>query len=321
MQRIIEALAEMSVIGSYGAPGYERRSRDFNPADLQVDLNGQTALVTGASTGIGRVLAIELARRGARVILVARDTPRLTAAMTDVERVARAQPLICPTDLSDLAAVEALARFVAAKATTLDLLVQNAGVLLDRRQLSVDGLELTLATNLIGPFALQARLEPLLMASRAARCVTVTSGGMYTQRIDLALLQGPPERWDGVVAYAQTKRAQVVLNRLWADRWRATTAVAHAMHPGWADTPGVASSLPRFHSLTRPLLRTPEQGADTALWLAIAPLPGTCSGRLWLDRAPRREHVLWHTRAGDTLDQPLWELCLQLARVTLSGVP
>lgn len=156
----------------------------------------------------------------------------------------------------------------------------------------------------------------------------VTSGGMYTQRLHLRTLQGEPSRddpsrFDGVVAYAQSKRAQVILNQLWGERWACRGVVSHAMHPGWADTPGVASSLPRFHTLMKPLLRTPEQGADTLIWLAGSDDEAILSstGSLWLDRVPRREHVMAKTRARPADRRELWDLCAELTGGPLASLP
>ena len=141
--------------------------------------------------------------------------------------------------------------------------------------------------------------------------LTVSSGGMYSQRFELDRLDAPPENFDGVAAYARAKRAQVVLNREWASRVDPHEVVFHAMHPGWADTPGVRSSLPGFFRLTRPILRTPLQGIDTLVWLAQAPEVGQTSGRLWLDRRSRSEHKLPWTQSPDPDRdrRQLWDWC------------
>ena len=119
------------------------------------------------------------------------------------------------------------------------MLVNNAGALASERTLSVDGIELTFATNVLGPFLLTNLLLPLLEQSKPARIVNVSSGGMYTQRIHLDDLQMDHEEFDGPTAYARAKRAQVILTELWAERLQDTGVVVHAMHPGWVDTPGL----------------------------------------------------------------------------------
>ena len=127
-------------------------------------------------------------------------------------------------------------------------------------------------------------LEPL-RAGAPARVINVSSGGMYTQRLRADDLQSEQGEFDGAAVYARTKRAEVVLTELWAQRLDPAQITVHAMHPGWADTPGVKSSLPRFYRATKPLLRTPAQGADTIVWLGAAGLPGRETGGL-LARPP-----------------------------------
>ncbi len=216
-------------------------------------------------------------------------------------------------DLSELESVRQFSKLITEKASRLDVLVNNAGVLSDRRVLSADGIELTLATNVVGPFLLTNLLMPLLEKSAPARIINVSSGGMYTQRIKVDDLQSEYGVYDGPKVYARTKRAQVILTELWAQRLADTGVVVHAMHPGWADTPGVRSSLPRFHSATRPLLRTPAEGADTIVWLGAAAEPGRSSGQFWHDRRRRPTHLLPWTRETRLERERLWEQCVDLS--------
>jgi NAD(P)-dependent dehydrogenase (short-subunit alcohol dehydrogenase family) len=147
----------------------------------------------------------------------------------------------------------------------------------------------------------------------------VPSGGMYPVKLSLGALQGHVSRFEGVAAYAQTKRAEVILNALWAGR---ETGIAfHAMHPGWADTPGVQHSLPRFRSMTQGILRSPEQGADTLVWLAAAEGPGRASGQLWFDRAEVSPHAFPWTRESAADRASLWDLCERLTQTARAGPP
>ena len=109
---------------------------------------------------------------------------------------------------------------------------------------------------------------------------------MYTQRFDLDRLEMGPSDYDGVVAYARAKRAQVVLADAWAHRFAAAGVASFAMHPGWVDTPGLEAGLPRFRSAVAALLRTPAQGADTVVWLAAGgpAAEATPRGRRWRRR-------------------------------------
>ena len=126
----------------------------------------------------------------------------------------------------------------------------------------------------------------------------------------------PRRGYRGATAYARAKRAQVALSGEWARRTDPAAVAFHAMHPGWADTPGLAASLPRFRRLARPVLRTPDQGADTIVWLATAAPGPLGTGRFWHDRRPRPEHLLPWTRADPSAARRLWE-CIELATADL----
>jgi NAD(P)-dependent dehydrogenase (short-subunit alcohol dehydrogenase family) len=173
--------------------------------------------------------------------------------------------------------------------------------------------ELTFATNVLGPFLLTKHLMPTLLASSPSRVITVSSGGMYTARLDAEDPQLEGRKFDGPAFYAHTKRAEVVLNGLWSER-RAHQGVAfHAMHPGWADTAGLKTSLPRFRRVMRPLLRDARQGADTIVWLATAPELDPRTGGFWHDRTPRPVHRLPRTCESRTERERLWGYCERLS--------
>ena len=303
----LDGLKDASLYLSFDRTGFERHAREFRAEDLALDLAGRVALVTGANSGIGRATAAALLERGAEVWLLCRDPGRGREAEAALQAAhPRGRARLAVLDVSDLGAVRAFADAAPAR---IDLLVHNAGVLPAARQLSRDGLELTLATHVAGPWTLTRRLEDRLRAAGSARVVWVASGGMYARRLSLRDLDWSARRWDGVAAYAQTKRMQVVLSGLLAERLRGTGVVSHAMHPGWADTPAVQTSLPRFWRFTRDRLRTPEQGADTVVWLCLAPLPGRTSGAFWFDRAPAPEHLLPWTREDPADRQELLRRC------------
>ena len=167
----------------------------------------------------------------------------------------------------------------------------------------------------VGPFALIAGLLPRLEATRGARVISVTSGGQYAQRLHLDDLQSTSEPWDGTRAYARAKRAQVTLIREWARRIAARDIAFVAMHPGWADTPGIAAALPGFHRLMGPILRTPAQGVDTMVWLAADEQARSLSGRLVLDRRARPFDRLPSTRVSPEDRRRLWDAVVRLAGI------
>jgi NAD(P)-dependent dehydrogenase (short-subunit alcohol dehydrogenase family) len=295
------------MIGSFDRLGFERHRKRFRAADLEVRLDGRVCLVTGANSGIGRATSRALAARGAHVLLLCRDPGRGEEARDAIRRET-GNPLVdlCRLDVSDLGAVRRAAAELRVEA--VHALVHNAGTLPDRRIQTREGLELTFATHVVGPHLLTALLAGRLRAGRA-RVVWVASGGMYLQRLSLDDLSWERRRYDGVVAYAQTKRMQVVLARQWARRFAGSGVEVHAMHPGWADTAAVRASLPRFHRVMEPLLRDAEAGADTVIWLVVCPnLPGP-SGSFWFDRTRRWTHLLPWTAESPREAERLILLC------------
>lgn len=311
---VVDRAAELLVIPSFTRIGYALRRRldRWEPLE-RLPMAGRVVAVTGPTSGIGQVTATTLARQGARVLLVARSPDRAAATRDRIRQETGSDDLaVYEADLSDLGSVRRAAEEIRGSEERLDVLIHNAGGLLTERRSSIDGYEMTFATMVLGPFVLTDRLLPMLEASDDARVVTVTSGGMYTQALHLDDLQMEREPYDGAKAYARAKRAQVVLTRLWARRQQGTSVVAHAMHPGWTDTPGIEASLPGFHRVVGPLLRTPEQGADTMIWLASAPVVARSSGLLWHDRRPRPFDRLPGTHVNVEDARRLWDACRDL---------
>ena len=139
---------------------------------------------------------------------------------------------------------------------------------------------------------------------------------MYTQKLDVDDLQFEHKPFNGVVAYAQAKRAQVILTELWAEKLAGSGVTVNAMHPGWADTPGVQTSLPTFRRLAKGSLRTPEQGADTILWLAVTRAVAGETAKFWFDRRARGTHLLPRTQSSAHDRQRLWDECVRLSGLT-----
>jgi len=298
-----DRLLDKSLLG-YTSLGYRWRSHP----KIDVDLTGRSAVVTGATSGLGKCTAIELARLGATVTLVGRNQDKTEqVAKAIAEQTGSHAVRVEITDLSLMAEVRALADRLE---TPMHVLVNNAGVLLPTRTETTEGIETTFATNLLGHFLLTNLLAPKLAASAPARIINVSSGGMYAQRISVNDLQNARGTYDGAKAYARTKRGQVILTELWAEALASRGIVVHAMHPGWADTPGVSQSLPRFYKLTKPLLRTPAQGADTIVWLCASDEVARRTGLFWHDRIPRPTHRFARTRESAEDRRAFWsQLC------------
>ena len=138
--------------------------------------------------------------------------------------------------------------------------------------------------------------------------INVVSGGMYSQRLSLGALHNEDGAdYSGSVAYAKQKRALMVLTQEWATEWADQGIAVNAMHPGWADTPGVQTALPEFRAVTRSVLRSSLEGADTIVWMAMAKEAGSAHGKLFLDREARPLHLMKKTIEKDGESDRLME--------------
>ena len=299
-----DSLLDLTIAPGFSRIGWGARKALGLLGPIKADLSGRTCVVTGANSGLGLEASRQLAALGADVVMVGRNPERLEPARASVEESARAGASITTEviDLSSLESVRAGAARLLAENPQIDVLVNNAGVLLDSRQVSADGIELTLATNVLGPFLLTELLIPALAAAaiehQPARIINVSSGGMYSEAVKLDDLQSAREKWSGSAVYARTKRMQVMLTEYWASKFAGDGIVVHAMHPGWADTNGVKTALPRFREVLKGVLRDEKSGTDTAIWLA-AVRPGQREEEsVWFDRKQRVAHVYRHTRTS-----------------------
>ncbi|SHH27839.1 NAD(P)-dependent dehydrogenase, short-chain alcohol dehydrogenase family [Jatrophihabitans endophyticus] len=310
---VVDTLLDRAVVPGYSKLGYALR-RSWWDADLPADaLLGHCVVVTGANSGLGRATAAGAARLGATVRMLCRDLGRGQRAREEIlADCPDATVVVDECDLSSLKSVRAAAARLRDELPSLRGLVHNAGVMPPERTETDDGHELTVATHVLGPHLLTAELQPLLAADSDARVVFVSSGGMYTSRLRTDDPEFHEGTYGGAAAYARTKRMQVVLAQLWAQRLPGVGV--HAMHPGWAGTPGITDSLPRFARLVGPILRSAEQGADTAVWLLGAPAAGRTSGLFWHDRRPRPTSYLPFTRSTPQEAERLWDYCAVATR-------
>ncbi len=311
MKGLIDTLLEAPVVPSFTRIGYGARKRLDGWADLDsYDLDGRVVVLTGGTSGLGRAAAEQLAECGATLTIVGRTAERnqqivneITASTgnTNVDQIA--------ADIGDYDQVRSLADRVLAQHERLDVLIHNAGALTDKRHDAPDGTEATVASQVVGPFLLTNLLLDRLAASAPSRVLTMSSGGMYTAGLTVGNLQMPAESYKGAEQYARAKRAQVTLNEMWAERYGHLGIHFHALHPGWANTPGVDDALPLFSKVLGPLLRTPEEGSDTLVWLAADDRAVESNGLFWHDREPRSTHKLSTTRRTDTPQRrnDLWE--------------
>ena len=318
----VDAALEACVAPGFSRIGLAVRARllpEFTAGDRPA-IGGKTVIITGATSGIGYAAAVALARRGAAVHFLARDRGRAERARRGIAAKSGSTRISYGlADMEDLASVHAFARQFNAAHARLDVLIHNAGAIHSQFRADAAGTEVTVLGQVIAPFLLTRLLMPALLAAVPSRVITVSSGGMYTQRLDPATLQMPKSRYQGVTAYAKAKRAQAALSGEWARRLAGTGVAFHAMHPGWVNTPGVADALPGFYRAARPILLTPQQGADTIVWLATMPPERLGSGRFWHDRRPRPEHPLpWTPEHDPGAGRKLWD---HLAAATATDTP
>lgn len=266
-------------------------------------MKGSTVLVTGASRGIGKATATELARRGARVLIAARSSERGESAAGEIRAtVPGAAVELLLADLSSQQQVRALASETARRTDGLEVLVHVAGVYTRHRQTTRDGLETQLAVNHLAPFLLTRLLRDRLEAAAPSRVVVVSSEAHRHARLDFEDLQGE-RRYNGLRAYARSKLANLLFTRELARRLESRGVTANAAHPGVVATDLLFSGFAPLR-LLRPFLRTPERGARTPVWLAADPGPAGVSGRYFIDEREARPS---RAALDDASARRLWE--------------
>jgi len=274
-----------------------------------------TFLITGATDGIGKALALALAQQGATVVLHGRNPDKLAATVTELRAATGNEQLhTVLADFSSLAQVAAMADEVSERFSALNVLINNAGHLTDHRQLSADGFELTFAVNYLAPFSLTLRLLDTLKNNSPARIVNVASTALGGGDIDFNNLQ-LEQGFNGWQAYANSKLANALFSFELARLLNGTDVVTNALCPGLIDTNF-------FHTNTvfangayermQPGMRSSEEGALVPLYLATAPEAAGISGEFFIREGrdgrrmmplginPQMAEQLWTTSAGLT---------------------
>ena len=277
----------------------------------------KTVLLTGGTQGIGRATAEALAKLGAKVVLVGRDPTRIDATVKQLRaQTGNAQLHGMRADLSSQESIRTLARDYRQEHGKLDVLINNAGAIYMRRELSVDGIEMTLAVNHLAYFLLTNLLLDLLKASAPSRVVSVSSAAQRTGKIDFENLQGE-RKYNGISFYGQSKLANVLFSVELARRLAGTGVTSNCLHPGVVAT-GYGHNTPGFLKgllqLFAPLMLTPEKGARTSVYLASAPEVEKVTGKYFAkckERAPHRSAM------DPELARQLWALSEKLTGLDL----
>lgn len=322
IKNLLDSLIERTVVPSFSSIGVRVRRRLFQWQELEsYNLKGQTVVVTGGTSGIGKHAALLFAQLGATLVIVGRSQEKTQTLVEELKNDTDNQSIYCIIgDLGRREDVHKMADEIAKQFPVIHTLAHNAGALFNTRKRADNGTDLTVELMVSTPFLLTGLLLPQLKAasnisaeSKPARVLTMSSGGMYTEALTVSGLEMDDDTYQGAQQYARAKRAQVVLNEMWADKIPADSIAFHSLHPGWVKTPGITEALPGFSKVLSPLglLRTPREGADTMVWLSADDKPAICTGKFWHDRAIRSIDMSDKTRLADTTErrERLWQWC------------
>src|ERR1700736_4152260 len=250
---------------------------------------GKRVLITGATRGIGLAAAVELARRGAQLTLIARSEARAAAAVRHIQAATRGASVdVLTADLASQASIRQMALEAQARYPTIQVLINNAGAIYASRQVGPDGIELTWAVNHLAPFLLTTLLLQRMTASTPARIVATSSDAHEGARIPFDDLNAQ-RSWGGFgfPRYGQTKLANILFTVELARRLEGTGVTANCFHPGV-----VATGFSPYHGLAAraamklatPFLRSPAKGAETLVWLVDSPTVANHSGGYFMDQ-------------------------------------
>jgi NAD(P)-dependent dehydrogenase (short-subunit alcohol dehydrogenase family) len=276
-------------------------------------MDGRVCVVTGATSGIGKAAATALARLGARVVLAGRDRRRADAAAAEIGAVST-PPRVEIADLASMEQVRALAGRLAAL-ERIDVLINNAGLVLGERRVTPDGFEHVFAVNHLAPFLLTNLLLPKLTAAAPARVITVSSGAHTAARLHL---DDPnlDHGWASWRSYANSKLANILFTRELARRLRGAGVTANCAHPGVVRT-GFGREgglLLRLGVLVgRPFFLSPKRGADTIVYLAGSPEVAEVTGGYYVKRQRREPSA---AARDDAAARKLWEISEELTGLT-----
>lgn len=274
-------------------------------------IRGKHVVITGPTSGIGRQIALDLGRLGARLVLACRDVAN-GSLLADAIAAHGTRPAVLPIDTASRQAVRAFAAACRSRVDRLDVLVNNAGISISERRVSADGIELTFATNVLGYQQLTLELLDLLEASAPARIVNVASA--FAGSIDLDDLQFERRPYDGLQAYAQSKACNRLLTWAVARRLERTGVTANAMAPGFVHTGLTRHLSPALQQAYSSRIGRPvEQGADTAVWLAASRDAADTTGTFFMDRRERPCEF-----RGEAIEERLWAICDTMLR---TGIP
>ncbi|GHB75632.1 SDR family oxidoreductase [Persicitalea jodogahamensis] len=275
------------------------------------NVNKKIALITGPTSGIGKITALELAKRGYNLILLARNAQKADALQMEIGDQAETTFVEC--DLSDLKSVQKAVEKIHANHSRIDLLVNNAGLMMDHEEFSKQDIEMTFAVNHVGHFLLTTGLIDLLKAGKDARIVHVSSGAHQFAKFQIDQLVRP-EKFSAWTTYGNSKLANILFSNELAERLQPMGITSNALHPGFVAT-SFGSGFSSFGSivmwLARPFAKSPQEGAQTSIYLASSPEVADTTGKYFDDCKPKTPSK---DAQSKFLATKLWELSEKLVK-------
>jgi NAD(P)-dependent dehydrogenase (short-subunit alcohol dehydrogenase family) len=276
---------------------------------MATEMTGKICLITGANAGIGKVTATRLAEMGANVVMVCRDKKKGEAALKEIQQKSgNANVELMLADLSAQAEIRRLADAFKAKHNRLDVLVNNAGVYIPDRTLTVDGYETTFAVNHLAYFLLTNLLLEVLQQSAPSRIVSVSSEAHKYGKVEFDNLQGERE-YKGIPAYSNSKLENILFTRELAKRLAGTRVTANCLHPGAVATQIFRNTPKPIEWLIKTFTMSPEKGAETSVYLASSAEVESVTGKYF---EKKKEKVPSQTAQDNSLAQQLWEISEKL---------
>jgi retinol dehydrogenase-14 len=282
-------------------------------------LSGKVVLITGGTSGIGKAAATALAGMGATVVITGRNEERGKRALQEIREESGNDGVeLILADLTVQDEVRRLAEELRERHNQLEVLVNNAGLVLSERTETPDGIETQLAINHLAPFLLTNLLLDLLKESAPSRIVTVSSDAHRWAKIDLDDLQSR-KRYRGMQVYGKTKLANIMFTYELAERLEGTGVTANCMHPGGVNTNfgnNQGGPMNLLFRLFKPFMRSPEQGADTLIYLASSPEVEGMTGKYLADRKVKAASDAAY---DETTRKRLWEASEELTGLKVTA--
>nr|XP_055038921.1 retinol dehydrogenase 12, like [Misgurnus anguillicaudatus] len=287
----------------------------FRSWSSDVTLDNKTVIITGANTGIGKHAATDLAKRGARIIMACRDMEKANEALKEVIEASGNQNVVtCRLDLADTKSIREFAEKINTEEKQVNILINNAGVMVCPYGKTADGFEMQIGVNHMGHFLLTYLLLDLIKSSAPARIITVSSMAHKWGTINLEDINSE-KSYDKRKAYSQSKLANILFTRSLAKRLEGTGVTTYALHPGVVQTDlwrHLSKPEQAVMWMARPFTKTSVQGAQTTIYCAVEPELDTESGRYYSDCAPAN---CCQAALDDDMAQRLWELSCKMLSI------